>query len=53
MSYFHLGVPDTENATTEVSASAMTEFVEKGTLEDVDDLDCRTLLTALAVRLRI
>jgi hypothetical protein len=37
--YFHLGVPDTENATTELSASAMTEFVEKGTLEDVDDLD--------------
>jgi hypothetical protein len=37
--YFHLGVPDGESATTELSATAMTEFVEKGALEDGDDLD--------------
>jgi hypothetical protein len=37
--YFHLAVPDTEGATTEISADAMTQFAEKGALEDNDDLD--------------
>jgi hypothetical protein len=37
--YFHLAVPDAEGATTEISTAAMAEFVEKGTLEDADDLD--------------
>jgi hypothetical protein len=37
--YFHLAVPDAEGATTEMSTAAMTEFVEKGTLQDADDLD--------------
>jgi Domain of unknown function (DUF4965)/Domain of unknown function (DUF5127)/Domain of unknown function (DUF1793)/Domain of unknown function (DUF4964) len=37
--YFHLAVPDAESATTEISTTAMTEFVENGALEDADDLD--------------
>jgi Glutaminase A six helical-hairpin domain/Domain of unknown function (DUF5127)/Domain of unknown function (DUF4964) len=37
--YFHLAVPDAEGPSTEVSTAAMTEFVEKGALEEVDDLD--------------
>src|SRR5580704_15538698 len=37
--YFHLAVPDAEGVTTEMSTAAMTEFVEKGRLEDADDLD--------------
>jgi Domain of unknown function (DUF4965)/Domain of unknown function (DUF1793)/Domain of unknown function (DUF5127)/Domain of unknown function (DUF4964) len=36
--YFHLGVPDSENASTELSAEAISQFLGTGKLQDADDL---------------
>ena len=37
--YFHLAVPDAERSTTELSASAVTQFIGSGNLDDADDLN--------------
>ncbi len=37
--YFHLGIPDAAGARTELSADAMAQFAQTGTLGDSDDLD--------------
>jgi hypothetical protein len=37
--YFHLAVPDAESSMSEMSTTAMAEFVAKGKLEDSDDFD--------------
>jgi hypothetical protein len=36
--YFHLAVPDTEPSNTELSASAVAQFIGSGNLDDADDL---------------
>jgi hypothetical protein len=51
--YFHLAVPDAENAQAALSHEAMTSFAATGTLPEADDLDMPLMPRAHAAHLAV
>jgi hypothetical protein len=51
--YFHLAVPDEENAQTALSSEAMRDFAANGAVSEVDDLDMPRMPRAHAAHLAV